>query len=519
MTVPHHRRGLRARLLLWLMASATVVLGTGGVVDWFLQSQRIRDERDRATEGTLDRLALMLPAAIEDLDTEAMRNAVASELINPHVAALSVEVGGRVLATQQRAGETSTGREIRRRFGPPGDAAEVVLRIDPRPLAEAQVAVVVQTSIAVVLMNLLIAVAVSFVVARLTRPVTALTLAVEAIAAGDLDAPLPGGEGADEVAVLTRSFASMRDAVRRQLADIAAQNRDLDRRVEERTRELERLHQDLLLTAQQAGRAEIATSVLHNIGNVLTGAFIDLEGLRRENGTELAKRAAQLAELLKNQQDLAQFIAEDRNGRDLPRFLALFLEELLAADQRDGIRTQRLSAALGLVRDTLAVQQSYANTRPIVQALDLAHEVEQMMLLHATTLEKHGIRVVRHYVAVPRIDADRSKLGHIIANLLKNAVEALDQVPMETRSLHLHVRQGPHDTIELAIQDSGAGIDQDIRERLFGYGFTTKTAGHGFGLHWCANAMKEMGGTIRADSPGPAQGATFTLIFPRAGVR
>src|SRR5690349_21575031 len=125
----------------------------------------------------------------------------------------------------------------------------------------------------------------------------------------------------------------MRDAVRRQLSDIADQNRELDRRVAERTHEPERLHQDLLVTAQQAGRAEIATTVLHNIGNVLTGAFVDLEGLRRESGTDLNKRASQLADLLKDQQDLSRFIAEDLHGRELPRFLALFLDELLAANR------------------------------------------------------------------------------------------------------------------------------------------------------------------------------------------
>lgn len=499
------------------MASATVVLGIGGTFDWFLQSQRIQVERDRATEGTLDRLALMLPPAIDDLDTEAVRNAVASELTNPHVAALSVVVGDRVLATQQRPGTTSAGGEISRRFTQATETVDVLLRIDPRPLAEAQVTVVVHTIIAVVMMNLLIALAVTFVVARLTRPVTALTRAAEAIAAGDLDAPLPAGEGYDEVAVLARSFASMRDAVRRQLADIAAQNRDLDHRVAERTRELEHLHHELLVTAQQAGRAEIATSVLHNIGNVLTGAFIDLEGLRRETGGKLAKRAGQLAALLKDQHDLAKFIAEDQRGRDLPRFLGLFLEELLAADHRDGVRTERLVSALGLVRDTLAVQQSYANARPVVQALDLAHEVDQMLLLHTTTLEKRGVRVVRSFAQVPQIHADRSKLGHVVANLLKNALESLDAVPLETRSLHLHLRRHNDGTIELGVQDNGAGIAADVRDRMFSYGFTTKPDGHGFGLHWCANAMKEMGGTIRVDSAGPGLGAVFILTFPAGG--
>lgn len=513
MTVRAGRRGLRTRLRWWLMVSATLVLGITGMVDWSLESDRVRAERDRATQATLDRLALVLPSAIEDLDTEAVRNAVASELTNPHVAALSVVIAGKPLADERRPGVRAAGDELRRVVPRTGDDAEIILRSDPDPLARAQAAVVMQTVLSMVAINLLIAVAVSLVVARLMRPVGALTTAAEAIAAGNLDAPLPAGEGGDEVAVLARSFATMRDAIRRQLADIAKQNRELDERVRERTRELERLHQDLLAAAHQAGRAEIATSVLHNIGNVLTGAFVDLEGLRREAGSELPKRAQQLADLLKGERDLVRFISEDRRGRDLPRFLQLFLDELLAAEARDGARTDRLSTALGLVRDTLAVQQSYATARAFVQPLDLAHEIEQMLLLHTGALEKRGVRVFRQIEAVPTIEADRSKVGHVIANLLKNAIEALDHVPTGGRELHLTLRHAFDGTIELAVRDSGTGIDAAAQERLFSYGFTTKSDGHGFGLHWCANAMKEMGGAIRAESPGPGLGATITLTF------
>ena len=512
----HARRGLRGRLLLWLMASATLVLSAVGVVDLMVESNRVRSERDRATAETLDRLCLTLPAAIEDLDTEAVRNAMASELTNPHVAALTVRVGGRVLATRERR-KDAAGDELRRRLPRVSEDGEIVLRIDPQPLAQAQTTVVVQAIITVVVLNLLIALAVTLVVARLTQPITALTRAAKAISAGDLDAPLPESESGDEVAVLARSFATMRDAIRRQLADIAQQNRELDSRVRERTRELEHLHEELLQAAHQAGRAEIATSVLHNIGNVLTGAFIDLEGLRLKAASEMPKRASQLVDLLKGQQDLARFITEDRRGRDLPRFLQLFLEELIAAEARDGVRAERLSTALGLVRDTLAVQQAYATARAFVQPLELAHEVEQMLLLHASAMEKRNVRVARHFEAVPTIRADRSKVGHVVANLLKNAVEALDQVPASRRELHLCLRPLADGGVELLVRDTGAGFATATGEQLFRYGFTTKADGHGFGLHWCANAMKEMGGSIRADSPGPGHGASFTLTFPPAG--
>jgi HAMP domain-containing protein len=309
------RRGLRTRLLLWLMASATLVLGLTGIIDWSFESARVRGERDRATQATLDRLALVLPSAIEDLDTQAVRNAVASELTNPHVAALTVTVGGKRLASEERRGASSSGDELHRVLPRPGEDGEIILRIDPEPLAQAQAAVVTQTVVGLVAINLLIALAVSIVVSSLLRPISALTSAAETIAAGKFDAPLPHSGDDDEVAVLEQAFVTMRDAIRRQLADIAEQNRVLDERVRERTGELERLHQDLLAAAHQAGRAEIATSVLHNIGNVLTGAFVDLEGLRREAGNHLPKQARQLSELLKGERDLARFINEDRRGR------------------------------------------------------------------------------------------------------------------------------------------------------------------------------------------------------------
>lgn len=510
---PGHR-GLRTRLQLWLMASATLVLAITGVIDWSLESSRVRADRDRATQATLERLALVLPAAIEDLDTGAVRNAVTSELTNPHVAALTVVIAGKSLADERRAGAQADGIPMRRALRVANEAGEILLHSDPEPLAQAQRAVVLQTIVSMVAINLLIALAVSIVVARLTRPISTLTTAAEAIAAGNLDAPLPTGGAMDEVAVLTRSFAAMRDAVRRQLADIAEQNRVLDERVRERTSELERLHQELLIAAHQAGRAEIATSVLHNIGNVLTGAFVDLDGLRREAASELPRRAQQLRELLGGERDLARFIRDDHRGRELPRFLQLFLDELIAAEARDDARTERLSTALGLVRDTLAVQQNYATTRAFVQPLDLGHEVEQMLLLHTGALDKRGVRVLRQVESTRTIEADRSKVGHVIANLLKNAIEALDDVAADRRELHLSLRQAFDGTVELAVRDSGNGISAEAQGRLFSYGFTTKDDGHGFGLHWCANAMKEMGGAIRAESPGPGQGATFTLIFP-----
>jgi signal transduction histidine kinase len=68
------------------------------------------------------------------------------------------------------------------------------------------------------------------------------------------------------------------------------------------------------------------------------------------------------------------------------------------------------------------------------------------------------------------------------------------------------------------VRDTGVGIRPEDVCNLFRHGFTTRSDGHGFGLHFCANAARQMNGTLTAHSDGPGEGATFTLEMPLAGV-
>jgi signal transduction histidine kinase len=102
----------------------------------------------------------------------------------------------------------------------------------------------------------------------------------------------------------------------------------------------------------------------------------------------------------------------------------------------------------------------------------------------------------------------------ILVNLLENARHAMNQVEGQ-RLLEVAVRQEP-ESLLVSIRDNGCGISPENIERIFSRGFTTKTDGHGFGLHSCSSAAREMGGSLAVHSEGAGKGATFELRLPLA---
>jgi signal transduction histidine kinase len=134
--------------------------------------------------------------------------------------------------------------------------------------------------------------------------------------------------------------------------------------------------------------------------------------------------------------------------------------------------------------------------------------------MHQVALDRHGVQIVTRFEAVPPVRAQRMKLGHVLINLLKNAKEAMADLDREQKAVTVEVNSTSEGGAQIRIIDTGAGIAPEDIPKLFRHGFTTKSSGHGFGLHFSATAMEEMGGTLEATSAGPGQGATFTLSFP-----
>ncbi|MTI88230.1 MAG: GHKL domain-containing protein [Balneolaceae bacterium] len=300
-------------------------------------------------------------------------------------------------------------------------------------------------------------------------------------------------------------------------------NQRLERLVRERTEELRETLKELKSTrnelvekAHKAGMADIATGVLHNVGNILnslnTSANLMYETLGKTKLQSFYKANKLLRE---NRPTFKSFFVEDPRGEKLLDYY-LKLEESLKKEQ-DALTKQnkRLLRKVDLINDVISAQQSYASSGAMNETLSLQEVIKDTLTLQAGSVERHSININKELEPTGQVTGDKSKLVHILVNLLKNAKEALEGNKPDNRNITIRLRQD-EDTIYMSVCDNGGGIEQKVLNKIFSHGYTTKSGGHGFGLHSCANYMTEMGGKLTVNSPGLGKGATFTLMFPRA---
>jgi two-component system NtrC family sensor kinase len=318
---------------------------------------------------------------------------------------------------------------------------------------------------------------------------------------------------------LQEAHSHLEEKVKERTHQLSDAVTDLNREVAERTRaenELKNVHQQLMDAARRAGMAEIATGVLHNIGNVLNSinvsASVAVDRLRGARIDQLVRATVMLEQ---HRDHLADFITSDPKGKQLPTFLSIVATHLDQEKTEIIGELENLTSKIDHVKTIVATQQSYAGVAGVTETFDVAASVDDALKLNATTFDRHRIEIVRDYAPLPKVQLDKQKLLQILVNLVKNGKDALIENEMaEHRQLTFRTRQLGVDRLQIQIIDNGVGIKPENLTRIFSHGFTTKKNGHGFGLHSCANAAREMGGGLTAESNGPGQGATFTLELP-----
>jgi signal transduction histidine kinase len=302
--------------------------------------------------------------------------------------------------------------------------------------------------------------------------------------------------------------------VQRAEAALRRANDDLERRVEERTRELRQAQAQLVETARSAGMAEVATSVLHNVGNVLTSAIINVQMMNQTLDSSRLGRLKQVSTLLEeHRQALADFLTQDRRGARLPDYLAALTEELF----REQAALQESLSAMGKhiehIRAIVQLQQTYAHNTLLTEECDLALLVEDALSLQLPALKRHGINIIRKLSSPFQIRVDKHKVLQILINLISNAKNAMAGLPQGERTLQVRLdKEGL--MARILVVDNGMGLAPEVREQLFSQGFTTREGGHGLGLHSSALAARMLGGRLTLESDGPGQGATATLEMP-----
>jgi signal transduction histidine kinase len=367
-------------------------------------------------------------------------------------------------------------------------------------------------------------------------PLGLLLSGVLHIKKGNLDYRI-GLHGQNEIGQVALAFDEMSERlqdrerrVREQTQALLEAKITLEERVRERTRELEdeveakekalnelaAAQNSLVALSRAAGMAEVATGVLHNVGNVLNSVNVSCNLLLEELRESRVGNLSRVAEMLAHPEGgLCRFLTENPRGLQIPAYLTGLAEALENEHARLVAETQSLYGRIDHIKEIVAMQQTYGRVMGVLETLPPEQLMEDAVKLNAEALNRHKITIVRRYEPGSSLTVDKHKVLQILLNLISNAKYACSANQAGDPLITLSVVCSGEDRIRLEVADNGMGIAQENLTRIFQHGFTTRQDGHGFGLHSCALSARELGGNLIAHSDGPGHGATFILDLPR----
>lgn len=292
----------------------------------------------------------------------------------------------------------------------------------------------------------------------------------------------------------------------------------LQNEIEERKRielKMERTHQQLLTTSRMAGMAEVATYVLHNVGNVLNSVNLLGSAIANDIRDSHVGDVRKLADLLESKgQNLGQFVTEDPRGQKIPNYLKRLGAHLFQEQSDLNRKVEFLTENIQHIKEIVATQHTYAKVSGVLENATLEDIVEDALRMQGDILAHHHIKLARDYSKAPALLVDRHKVLQILFNLLQNAKHACDKSDTTEKQIIVRIRPKDDQHVAVSVLDNGMGIAPENITRIFAQGFSTRKDGHGFGLHSSLLTAQDMGGTINAFSEGLAKGALFTLELP-----
>jgi signal transduction histidine kinase len=284
---------------------------------------------------------------------------------------------------------------------------------------------------------------------------------------------------------------------------------DISERIAAEQRE-RRLQKQLVEASHLSGMAEVATGVLHNVGNVLNSLGISASTAQAHVQTTPVERIERIAAMLEEHRDGLLAVTSERW-----KLMPEYLRALSAQMRRDAELVQHEIEAINghvqYLREIVQAQQSFARVGGTEEPVNVQELVEGALRLKSQELK--GTSIIRDTAGVPEIWTDRYKLLQIIVNFVTNACDAMAAYASADRRMAVRARLADGQ-LEIAVEDTGVGIASDVMGRIWEFGFTTKADGHGFGLHSSAVAAQQLGGSVSADSAGAGKGARFAVKIP-----
>jgi signal transduction histidine kinase len=290
---------------------------------------------------------------------------------------------------------------------------------------------------------------------------------------------------ADEVGSLVRSFNAMLSQLRTLREQIEAQSFAL-------------------------GKSESAVAVMHNVRNALNPVSTILsQGVAQAPPVDRRTLDRALAELARDD------VAGARRQK-LAAFVAAAAEADVQARERHRQELQVGREAMAQVLEIIGQQQKNAHERPQLEPVDVSDIIARNAAIARYSL---SVSIAFSFPGLPHMAmANRVILSQVVGNLLGNAAEAIAATGRDGGSIAVEVREGGGET-QVRLRDDGEGFDPELAPSLFQRGFSTREhKSGGLGLHWCANAMTGMDGSLRLESEGRGKGATAVLTLKTAGL-
>jgi signal transduction histidine kinase len=279
--------------------------------------------------------------------------------------------------------------------------------------------------------------------------------------------------------------------------------------------ELSKTNLELVKSSRLAGMAEVATDILHNVGNVLNSVNVSTALITERLSRSKIPNLIRVTDIIEDHmEDLGTFLSEDPQGKHIPIYLAK-VSKILADEQAlTAEKLKTLAANIEHIKEIINMQQSYARVCGVEISTTFEEVIEDAIQINQAALERNGIKVIDEYADLGNVSIDKQRVLQILVNLVGNARYALSKSEIEEKLLTIRYYKHGQDQVRIEVADNGIGISEENLTKIFRHGFTTKKHGHGFGLHSGALAAVEMGGSLSAHSDGLGQGVTFTLELP-----
>ncbi|MDP2136214.1 MAG: PAS domain-containing protein [Candidatus Didemnitutus sp.] len=283
--------------------------------------------------------------------------------------------------------------------------------------------------------------------------------------------------------------------------------------------EMHSLHHQLLIASRRAGMAEVATSVLHNVGNVLNSVNVSANVIANSIHQSHVKDVARISGLLEaHAANLGDYLTTDPRGVRVPGYLAQLGAQLIRENEERESEIESLRANVDHIKLIVSMQQGLAKSGGWTESLTPQQVLDQALAaINVSSLDRHRIHVEKHYEELSPLLIDKHQVLQILVNFINNAKHAMVNSTAERRVLTLRARRitgGDQEQIRFEVGDTGVGIAPEVGPKIFSQGFTTRVDGHGFGLHSGVIAARNMGGALEFASEGPGRGAVFSLILP-----